>query len=108
MEFKAMSEAMCDKEVTLVLHLIYPFGRVEKIICDYNSNSIDVLYSLLEEEKRIIHPINFLPDDIYLLTDSVPQREVRMEESSKLYQYHQFMVAKGYSEIWLNNPYVEL
>ncbi len=34
--------------------------------------------------------------------------EIRMEEGEVLYKYRQFMIAKGYSEMWLNNPYVEL
>lgn len=108
MEFRAMAASMSDKEVALVLHLVCPFGRVEKIIRNYNSNSINVHYSLLREKNTFIHQINFLPDDIYLLSDDEPPDETRMEEGETLYQYHQFMIAKGYSEMWLSNPYVEL
>ena len=35
MEFKAMAEAMSDKEVALILRLVEPFSRVEKIIRNY-------------------------------------------------------------------------
>ncbi len=108
MEFRAMAADMSDKEVVVILHLVYPFSRVEKIIRNYDSNSINVKYSLLKEEYKVMHQINFLPDDIYLFTDDDPPDETRMEESDALYQYHQFMIAKGYSEMWLNNPYVEI
>ncbi len=108
MEFRAMASAMSDKEVAVILHLVYPFSRVEKIIRNYDSNSINVQYSLLKEEYKSLHEISFLPDDIYLLADDGSLDETRMEESSTLYQYHQFMIAKGYSEMWLNNPYVEI
>ena len=108
MEFKAMAEAMSDKEAALVLHLAEPFSRVGKIIRNYESNSINVHYSMLREQNKVQHQINFLPDDIYLVPDDDLLDEIRMEEGEVLYKYRQFMIAKGYSEMWLNNPYIEL
>ncbi len=108
MEFKAMAETMNDKEAALVLHLVEPFSRVGKIIRNYESNSINVHYSILREQNKMQHQINFLPDDIYLVPDDDLLDEIRIEEGEVLYKYRQFMIAKGYSEMWLNNPYVEL
>ncbi|MCI9441266.1 MAG: hypothetical protein HFH15_08560 [Ruminococcus sp.] len=108
MEFKAMAEAMGGKEAALILHLAEPFSRAEKIIRNYESNSIYVHYSILREQNKMQHQINFLPDDIYLVPDDDLSDEIRMEEGEVLYKYRQFMIAKGYSEMWLNNPYVEL
>ncbi len=108
MEFKAMAEAMSDKEVALILRLVEPFSRVEKIIRNYESNSLNVHYSLLHDKHEKVHQINFLPDDVYLIPDDASLDEERMEEGEVLYKYRQFMIAKGYSEMWLNNPYVEL
>lgn len=108
MEFKAMADIMSDKEVALILRLVEPFSRVEKIIRNYESNSINVHYSILREQNKMQHQINFLPDDIYLVPDDDLSEEIRMEEGEVLYKYRQFMIAKGYSETWLNNPYVEL
>lgn len=107
MEFRAMAEAMSDKEVTLILRLVEPFGNVEKVIRNYDSNSLNVHYSLLREKHKKIHQLNFLPDDIYLISDNDSSDETRMEEGEALYKYRQFMIAKGYSEMWLNNPYIE-
>lgn len=80
MEFREMAAEMSDKEVEFVLHLIYPFGRVEKIIRNYDSNSISVQYSLLKEKYKLIRKINFLPDDVYLITHNDPSDETRMED----------------------------
>ena len=60
------------------------------------------------EQNKVQHQINFLPDDIYLVPDDDLLDEIRMEEGEVLYKYRQFMIAKGYSEMWLNNPYIEL
>ncbi len=108
MEFKIMADAMSDKEIALVLHLVEPFSRVEKIVRNYESNSIRVHYSLFKESNKRIHRINFLPDDIYLLPDDDLPTETLMEEGETLHKYRQFMLANGYSEMWLNNPYVRL
>lgn len=104
MEFKMMAETMSNREVELILHLIYPYSKVVEIIRDYSSNAIDVKY----ENDGVVHKISFLPDDVYLLSDDEPPKETIMKECEQLYQYRQFMIARGYSEIWLNNPYVKL
>ena len=64
-------------------------------------------YSFPDEPGCTIRRIDFLPDDIYFLTNDTIQKEIYIGECNKLYQYRQFMIAKGYSEFWLNNPYIE-
>lgn len=108
MEFRAMADMMSDTEVALVLRLVCPFSRVEQIDRNISSNSIKVQYSLLKESYSKWHEIDFLPDDIYLISDGESLEDNPMEEGDVLYKYRQFMTAKGYSEIWLNNPYIEI
>lgn len=108
MQFKVMAETMSDTEVAFIFHLVYPCGKLGKIGCDRSGNAINVCYSLSDEPDNVVHQIDFLPDDIYLLSDDGLPEEIPMEECEILYQSRQFMVAKGYSELWLNNPYVEI
>lgn len=88
MRFKVMAEEMSDEEVTLVLKIIHPYVTVKQIIRNKKSNSIEVHYSFPDEP------------------DHVPE-EIHIGEGNELYQYRQFMIAKGYSEFWLDNPYVD-
>lgn len=108
MQFRIMAETMSDAEVAFVFHLVYPYGKLGKVERDRSGNAINVCYSLPEEPDNVVHRIDFLPDDIYLISDDELPEEIPVEECEILYQYRQFMVAKGYSELWLNNPYVEI
>lgn len=106
MQFKVMAEEMSDAEVTLVLNIIYPYATVKEIVRNKKSNSIQVRYIFSGESDHVQRWIDFLPDDIYLLTNDTVPKEIYIGEGNNLYQYRQFMIAKGYSEIWLDNPYV--
>lgn len=107
MHFRVMAKEMSDAEVILVLKIIHPYVTVKEILRNKKSNSIEVHYSFPDEPDHIVRRIDFLPDDIYFLSnDSIP-KEIYIGEGNKLYQYRQFMIAKGYSEFWLDNPYVD-
>lgn len=108
MKFRAMSLEMKESEIELILHPIYPYGTAHQIIRNKKVNSIKVLYSTLEEPGNVLHEIIFLPDDIYIVDDHNTLNEELFDDLEKLHQYRKFMLAKGYSEMWLNNPYVEI
>ena len=69
MQFKIMAETMSDAELAFVFHLVYPSGRLAKIGRDTSRNAINVCCSLPEEPDNVVHGIDFLPDDIYLISD---------------------------------------
>lgn len=107
MRFRIMAEEMSNAEILVVLKMIHPYVIVKEIIRNKKSNSIEVRYSFPGEPDYIVRRIDFLPDDVYFLSNESVPKEIHIGEGNKLYQYRQFMIAKGYSEFWLDNPYVE-
>lgn len=106
MEFKEMSIHMTEEEINFVLKIVYPHANLAKYNKVKVSNYITVyFYDYFTSELR---QVDFLPDDIYTYDckDSEALDGEPMSMGETLYQYKQFMIARGYSEIWLNNPYV--
>lgn len=106
MKFRMMSKEMLDSEIEQVLHMVFPFAQIKEIVRVTQTNYIHVSYFFSEESGDKYHQINFLPDDIYLIDDEDFLDEVLVEQTEVIYRYRQFMLAKGYSEMWLNNPFI--
>ena len=103
MKFKLMSEDMTEDEIRTAFQIVLPFGKMLDYERHPQTNYISVHY-VMPEEKPVIHEMELLPDDVYFQCEKVGKERL-LEDGEKLYQYRQFMVARGYSEIWLSNPY---
>lgn len=103
MKFKKMSENMTADEIRTVFQIVLPFGKMLNYERQTDTNYISVWYTLPEDRLKV-HELNLLPDDIYYECEKVGKERI-LENGDRLYQYRQFTVARGYSEIWLNNPY---
>lgn len=103
MKYKSMSENMTDVEIKTVLQIVVPFGKMLDYERYTETNYISVRYMIPEENLKT-HELNLLPDDVYYECEKLGNERL-LENGEKLYQYRQFMIARGYSEIWLNNPY---
>lgn len=106
MDFKEMSEHMTERELYIVLKIIYPYAKPVHFIRVHGLNFITVYFH--DSTKIELFQVDFLPDDIYIydaqedeILDGKP-----LKNGTILHKYRQFMIAKGYSEIWLDNPYV--
>lgn len=104
MKFKEMSKEMTREEIDIILKIVYPYAHLVKFNRVIKQNFIKVSFTLSAEEK--LYQADFLPDDIYVydLKNDSPDGEP-VKNGSILFHYQQFMVARGYSELWLNNPY---
>lgn len=104
MIFKDMSEEMAVKEILQIFRIVFPYGKLIRYKRD--TGYITVYYSLPSDGEGIKRRVDFLPDDIYLVEpDSrLPDGEP-IRNGDILHRYIQYMVAKGYSEYWLDNPY---
>lgn len=101
--FRRMSEDMTEEEIGIVFQILLPFGKMLDYEKHPKSNYISIRY-VVPEEKPVFHEMELLPDDVYFQCEKTGKERL-LEDGEKLYQYRQFMVARGYSEIWLNNPY---
>lgn len=103
MLFKKLSEDMSEEEIRTVFQIVLPFGKMLNYERQTDTNYISVWYTLPEDSLKV-HELNLLPDDVYYECEMVGKERI-LENGDRLYQYRQFTVARGYSEIWLNNPY---
>lgn len=104
MKFKKMSEDMTEEEIRIVFQIVLPFGKMLDYERHPRTNYISVRY-VMPEEEPVEHEMNLLPDDVYFECERVGKERL-LENGDQLHQYRQFMVARGFSEIWLSNPYI--
>lgn len=104
MNFRLMSKDMTEEEIRIVFQIVLPFGKMLDYERHPQTNYVSVRYVIPEENPKE-HEMNLLPDDVYLNCESLGGEKI-LEEGTVLHQYRQFNVARGYSEIWLNNPYI--
>lgn len=96
--------AMTVNEICQVLSIIKPYCT----LVHYTSHTdfIHVVYAEQWNDTPLLQQIDLLPDDIYVITDSTAIDGEPLENGDILYKYRQYMVANGYSELWLDNPWV--
>lgn len=101
-----MATHMTEQEIKLVLKMVYPYACLVRINREKVANFISVYFHDSSTSK--LQQVDFLPDDIYIYDceDSATLDGEPMVQGEILYKYKQFMIAKGYSEIWVSNPYV--
>ncbi|HJC42510.1 MAG TPA: hypothetical protein H9756_02350 [Candidatus Mediterraneibacter gallistercoris] len=95
---------MSKEEIRTVFQIVLPFGKMLNYERQIDTNYIVVWYTLPEDRLKV-HELNLLPDDVYYECEKVGKERI-LENGDWLHQYRQFTVARGYSEIWLNNPYI--
>lgn len=84
-----------EKDLKEVLEIIYP----DTIFCGYKR---------MEREIKIFFKLHGKIRSCVLLADQVVDMPNRMELDNNLqYEYQKYMVARGYSELWINNHYVK-
>ena len=95
MKYRNFSEEMQEKDLKEVLEIIYP----DTIFCGYKR---------MEREIKIFFKLHGKIRSCVLLADQVVDMPNRMELDNNLqYEYQKYMVARGYSELWINNHYVK-
>lgn len=95
MKYRNFSEEMQEKDLKEVLEIIYP----DTIFCGYKR---------MEREIKIFFKLHGKIRSCVLLADQVVDMLNRMELDNNLqYEYQKYMVARGYSELWINNHYVK-
>lgn len=106
MEYQKMTEKMSQIEVDILLRIFDPYAKLVRFECESEANYIIAYYTSINDKFRI-HRVDFLPDDIYVVEDDSENDGEPIKNGDILYRYRQYMVAKGYSEIWLDNAWTD-
>ena len=105
MEYRRMAEEIREDEIRVLLSIIYPTARMISFKHHRETNFISVTYSFLNEGEKE-HKLDLLPDDVYVIEDG-DVLDGQPLDGNIMYEYSRFTIARGYSEIWLNNPYIK-
>lgn len=91
---------MTEFEIETVLGIIYEDAELTRYERDQESNFIRVFFTFPYKAYSQEYCIDLLPDEIYINDEFLPQ-----DKNNQVYQYRQFMIAKGYSDYWKGNLY---
>lgn len=93
MKFRKLTEEMQEEDFKEVLEIIYPYTTY----CGYKrmEGEIKVFFKLHGKIKSCV----LLPDQVEDMPDGM---QLSCDEQ---YEYRKYMVAKGFSELWVNNRY---
>ena len=99
-----MLENMTEEEISTIFQIVLPFRKMLNYERQTDTNHISVWYTLPEDSLKV-HELNLLSDDVCYECEKVGKERI-LENGDRLYQYSQFTVARDYTKIWLNNPYM--
>lgn len=99
--FREMAAVMNDREVEKCMSILIEGSVILDIKRDIIQNAIDVTFRVIGDATAKKYYISLLPDCIQELSDGV---KLRIDGE---YLYNQYLVAKGYSEYWKGNMFVD-
>lgn len=99
--YREMAVEMTDEEVRKCMAILIEGSAVLKIVRYDVQNFIDVTFKVYGDNRKEQYMISLLPDS----PEGIPKGiELRIDGT---YLYSQYMIAKGYSEYWKGNIFVE-
>ncbi len=104
MQYRRLAKYIKKKEIKVLLSAIYPEAELRYFKRRERLNYVEVYFEDARREQ--IRQVDFLPDDIYVYRDDEKGDGIAIENGDILYRYNQFMIAKGYSDLWKDNPYM--
>lgn len=99
--YREMSIEMTDKEVKKCMAMLVEDSIILKIKRDIVQNAIDIKFKVRGDCRKKKYRISLLPDTIEDLSEGI-KLKVNGE-----YLYQQFMIAKGYSDYWKDNIFID-
>lgn len=101
MIFREMAKEMSDTEVKRCLAILVEEGVLLDIKRDFIQNAIDITFRILGNNQQKEYSMSLLPNSVEEVSEGV---SLRMNGE---YIYMQYLVAKGYSQYWQGNMFVD-
>lgn len=102
MKFKEMAREMSDAEVERCMSILIEDSVVLGIDRDIKDNTIDVTYRVIGDERKERYALTLMSDEV----QDIENRDNLRPNGE--YFYRQYLIAKGYSEFWKGNMFVEV
>jgi len=101
MEFREMSKEMSDHEVKICMSILIDGSVVLDIKRDIVGNGIDIKFRVIGDPTQRVYEMGLNPKGFEDIPEGV---SLRIDAE---YYLVQFLVAKGYSEYWMSNFFVD-
>ena len=95
MKYRRLSESMTSEELEFIFNMVMPNANFTGYQRDYEDNVISIYYIFKAEKGQL----DLLADEVH----KMPGEESLNGDIE--WEYQRYMVANGYSELWLNNTY---
>lgn len=102
MRYRDLAKEMTYEEVQVAFRILEPEG----ILLGWHRDEGFVRIQYRRPYSETVRRMDLLPDTVYTGTGHESQDEP-WPEGDAMHRYHQFMVAKGYSQLWKDNPFAE-
>lgn len=97
MRFKLLAQEMPNAEVSRCMSILIENSVVDYIERDYKNNTIKVTYHVTGDNRALNYSLTLMSDEV---EDAIPSDNLRPDA---VYLYRQYLIAKGYSELWNGN-----
>ncbi len=101
MMFREMGREITEEEIRLCMSMLFDGAVILGFKREKLQNAIQVTFKIMADREQKINFVSLLPDSIEELSEGV-----RLKPEG-LFMYQQFMIAKGYSEYWKDNLFVD-
>lgn len=104
--YKLVTE-MTNEEITLLWKDIFQINKITNIERRPEDNEIDITFTMIwecEDDNGNNEEVES-EDTITMYSDNFENPSFSIKPEDKL-KYKQYMIAKGYSSYWKDNPYV--
>ncbi len=101
MMFREMGREIAEEEIRLCMSMLFDGAVILGFKREKLQNAIQVTFKIMADREQRINFVSLLPDSIEELSEGV-----RLKPEG-LFMYQQFMIAKGYSEYWKDNLFVD-
>lgn len=101
MMFREMGREIAEEEIRLCMSMLFDGAVILGFKREKLQNAIQVTFKIMADREQKINFVSLLPDSIEELSEGV-----RLKPEG-LFMYQQFMIAKGYSEYWKDNLFVD-
>ena len=105
MEYKRIENELSEQEIGELIQMICPDACIVSFERHTDTGFIRVYYTEQESSVSQIQIMDLLPDEIYVYPSGDLTKEVLFPDIEVLYKYRQYTFAKGYSSLWVDNPF---
>jgi hypothetical protein len=105
MKYRPITE-MTDKEIEFLWKDIFQVNKITSIERNIEDNEIVVGFITTWGDGTKDDPYIDIEDSVIMYSDDFEEPNFPVSSEEK-FKYRQYMIAKGYSKYWKDNPYID-